>query len=75
MKNLTPLDPTTVFTLAPDARTRGNGYKLIPPKQRLVKFSNSLPVRVVSVWNDLPSHAIELDTPSAFRNFVAINVP
>ena len=57
----------SLFEVARDVGTRGHRFKLAIPVCRSEVRRRSFTVRVVSVWNSLPSRVVEADSVECFK--------
>ena len=57
----------SLFEVARDVGTRGHRFKLAIPVCRSEVRKRSFTVRVVSVWNSLPSRVVEADSVECFK--------
>ena len=64
---LSPISPTDLFTLTPSIGTRGHRYKILVPYSRCDARHRFFSVRVVKVWNSLPSNVAESDSLDNFK--------
>lgn len=46
--------------------TRGHPFRLLSPRIYSNTFKNSFPVRILPLWNSLPSHLVLLPSPHSF---------
>ena len=54
--------------MAPRTGTRGHPFKLYPQQARTSLRKNSFALRVVDVWNSLPSYVVTSKTVNTFKN-------
>jgi hypothetical protein len=56
-----------LFSYAPNVGTRGHSYKLYPRKVRTNRAKNIFSNRIITIWNNLPSHVPDAQSLSIFR--------
>ena len=64
--------PSDMFVLPSRSGLRGHKYKLAHRLSHIECRKRFFTVRIVSVWNGLPSDVVELDSLSAFKNALAV---
>lgn len=67
MHGVTPFDSSRLFQLAPVVGTRGHDYKLAHVRCSLECRRRFFSVRIVGLWNFLPSAVVELRDLGAFK--------
>ena len=68
LKGITRADPTPLFTLDNNTRTRNNGMKLMRRRANSTAARCFFPTSIVQTWNDLPREVVESDTTNTFKN-------
>ena len=63
------VNPTDIFTLAPQSGTRGHRFKLCHPRSHTDVRQRSFSVRCVGTWNTLPDHVV---AETDFKTFKAL---
>ena len=65
------VDPTTMFTLAPQSGTRGHRFKLCHVRAQTDVRKRSFSVRCVELWNSLPDRVVAETDYKTFKNLLA----
>ena len=69
MQGLNNVQKEAIFRLAePDSVTRGHRFKLAKQHSRLKLRQNSLGIRIVNTWNNLPDSIVAAKTVNIFKN-------
>ena len=58
----------TLLTTDVSTNTRGHPLKLMLPESRVNARAHAFPVRVVTVWNRLPTHVVLAPSLLSFKN-------
>ena len=56
------------FKFAVSTNTRGHPLKLMLPESRVNARAHAFPVRVITVWNRLPTHVVLAPSLLSFKN-------
>ena len=67
VRDIEIVDKNKLFTVIPDARTRGHQYKLFKRRSRLNIRKNVFSNRVVDTWNSLPDSVVEAPSINRFK--------
>ena len=68
LRGFTTVNPSALFDLDTDKRTRNNGYKLKRKQTRSTMSFNFYTNKIVKVWNDLPWEVVNSASVNTFKN-------